>query len=354
MSRQVSRIFHRSVRSFSLITYQYMTGTTRYHISFHRVNTYSIIGKRSKIVIFILILVQLCSPNLWSSSHPRFRISSSHFIRAFPQGQILALPQHTTGTCHIVHIGFLVSQNTRVAQADRIQRNVCSKTTCFLRFVGLFLPIVFQSGSFFLSNLNYRTVLRRLEVHCFHYTFIKMSQMSEILEVGCFSKAEVMWTNTEDIVHHYPFVFTDTFPYIRSFTSPRFKVNPTFFELITTIDRIRHGHLNTAFTGLCHIHHAETSVGQCSNICIQCLNFRIGIFKQHLRFCHQFGKVIICISVIQLALAITDTHGEINHHLTFFGIVYGFRSPSTTDITKFFRIGLVHTHIATCPINQVK
>ena len=163
-----------------------------------------------------------------------------------------------------------------------------------------------------------------------------------------------MWMDAEYIVHHHPLIFADTFPYVRSFASSRFKINPRLFELIASMNGVGHSHLYPTFTGLSHIHHAKASIGQCGNIGIQSLHLRVRIFEQHFRFCNQSSKIRVGICIVQLTLSVTDTHGEVNHHLAFPSIVYRFGSPCTSYITKLFGISLVYPYIATRPINEIE
>ena len=70
MCRQVSRIFHGSVRTFRLVAHQDVTGTSRNDIALYRVYTQRIVGKGGKVIILVVILMQLGSPNLRSTAHP--------------------------------------------------------------------------------------------------------------------------------------------------------------------------------------------------------------------------------------------------------------------------------------------
>ncbi len=49
-----------------------------------------------------------------------------HTIRSFPKLQVCRAPHHAACSRHVVHLCFLVGQNRRVAQANRIQRHVLS------------------------------------------------------------------------------------------------------------------------------------------------------------------------------------------------------------------------------------
>ena len=59
------------------------------------------------------------------------------------------------------------------------------------------LPIFLQPFGFFEADLNHRSVFGRGEICRFHESFVKVSQRSEMLEIGCLAKAEVMGLDAE-------------------------------------------------------------------------------------------------------------------------------------------------------------
>ena len=91
-------------------------------------------------------------------------------------------------------------------------------------------------------------MLGSCKVGGFHHSFVKASQVFKVYEIECFNESEIMWSNTIYVIHQYPFVFTDTLPYVRSFTCFGFKIIPSRVELIISVRPVRNSMFDTRRT----------------------------------------------------------------------------------------------------------
>ena len=95
-----------------------------------------------------------------------------------------------------------------------------------------------QSGGFFFCQMDHRAVFGRREISRLHHSFVETSQVLEIHEVGSLDESEVMGVDAVDVVHQYPFVFSDTLPEVGSFAGPGFEVVPARVIFVITVDSV--------------------------------------------------------------------------------------------------------------------
>ncbi len=91
-------------------------------------------------------------------------------------------------------------------------------------------------------------MFRRGKMNSFHHSFVETSQILEVHKVRGLNKGEVVRMNAIYIVHQHPFIFSDTFPYIRGFASLWFQIVPTGIKFIVAIDPIRNSLFNACFS----------------------------------------------------------------------------------------------------------
>ena len=77
------------------------------------------------------------------------------------------------------------------------------------------------------------------EIGTCHLAFIEIAYRGILLEIACLGKSEVVRIDVVIIVHHYPAIFADTFPTIRSLMSSGYAIVIVIIHGVGTIDRGR-------------------------------------------------------------------------------------------------------------------
>ena len=103
-----------------------------------------------------------------------------------------------------------------------------------------------QAFRFLAGKMNDCPMFGRSEVSSPHYSLVKLSQRSEMYEVGSFTESEIMNLLPVHIIHQHPSILTDAFPQVRSFARRGFRIIPTGIILVITVYPVRNSLLDTS------------------------------------------------------------------------------------------------------------
>ena len=186
--------------------------------------------------------------------------------------------------------------------------------------------------------MNDRAVLGRHEVGHLHLSIAKVAQRRECLEVGGLYKSEVVRTDGIDIIHHNPFVLTDSFPYVRCLTTRALCINLLSMVVVEMINLVGYHIFDATRILLRYVGHEVATVGHWTDIGIEHLNRCVGVFKEQLRLGLEGRKVLVSIAVVEFcATASLLTDGEIDHRFTHGSVPNSLRCPGAGYLAESLR-----------------
>ena len=121
--RQIGGVSHRSVGPFGLVAHEDVAGASWNDVATNGVYFYLLVGESCEIIVFPLIGMQFGSPDGRPFTHPRVGIGACHLIGSCPAVQVVAGPQSSARSSHVILLCFRVCQYTRVAQVDAVAMN---------------------------------------------------------------------------------------------------------------------------------------------------------------------------------------------------------------------------------------
>ena len=108
------------------------------------------------------------------------------------------------------------------------------------QFIIIQSPLLCKLLGFLLGEMHYSSMLRLGEVGGEHHaTLVETPQLFEVLEVCCFLKPKIVYLSAIVVVHQYPLVFADSFPYSRSFAGCRLFIYPGWVVLPSCVNLVR-------------------------------------------------------------------------------------------------------------------
>lgn len=148
-------------------------------------------------------------------------------------------------------------------------------------------------------------VLRGCKVRGFHHTFIEVSQILEVHEVACFSESEIVRMDAEDIVHKYPLVFSDAFPYVGGFTGLRLEIIPAWIVFIASVHPAGNGLFDASVSVVRYIE--QVIFAACfGDVAVNGRDVVHRVFKQYLGHAFDAVEVIVDIYVVEAVLLILE------------------------------------------------
>lgn len=139
-----------------------------------------------------------------------------------------------------------------------------------------------QAFRFLAGKMNDCPMFGRSKVSSPHHSLVKLSQRSEMYEVGSFTESEIMNLLPVHIIHQHPSILTNAFPQIRSFARRGFRIIPTGIIFVITVYPIRNSLLDTGAPIVRNVKHV-IFISYTGNIRIDSRNLLIGILKKKLR-----------------------------------------------------------------------
>ena len=132
--------------------------------------------------------------------------------------------------------------------------------------------MVFEPFLFLGCDLDYRSMFGTLEIGGFHRSLVKATKGSEMDEIGCFHKSEIVRFDAENIVHNHPFVFSDAFPCVWSFAAPFFGVNLVREYGMSGVDIVGNSYFDSCGIFLRHKCGEKSTIGHRTDVGVEHLN----------------------------------------------------------------------------------
>ena len=130
VGRQIGLVLHGHIGAVWAVAHEHVAGAPLDAVAPHRADEHVAVGEGGEVVVFALVVMQLCGPYHRAGAHPRGGVDLDHVVGSGPHLQVGALPQQSARAGHVVHLGGAVGQDAGVAQTDLFEGHGAHLALC--------------------------------------------------------------------------------------------------------------------------------------------------------------------------------------------------------------------------------